>query len=369
MRHETELTRQILKSPSAQRMIDYVSPIYGEDYAALWLFEIMGRALDSAEEIGESLWDQTVPQTATWALPYWEEEYGVTPDPSWTIEQRQANILARIQYTAPVNPAKLAALAAAAAGVPCEIVENVAKNTFSVVLHGTTNTLGRVKAVLDETKPAHLIPKFITQIEIIFPNPQDRFLLRRMSFAYRFRSYGGTFILLDGKRQLDGTWKLGQAASGARMIRIDYRVRLLEKGALWPGTWGCVTAVQTAQRAVLPSLGIRPASPWQTGEALSVPKLQVQSAWRERQAFGAGVSWNGGRSRNQQRLEQPSTRVAGTFQTPEALSAPRIHIETTFQTKEHFSGTLTRDQTWSFDGTYRWDGTKQFNAGITKEDL
>ena len=198
---------------------------------------------------------------------------------------------------------------------------------------------------------------------------EERFVFLRVSFSYHLRSYGGTFILLDGKRQLDGTWKLGQAASGARMIRIDYRVRLLEKGALWPGTWGCVTAVQTAQRAALPSLGIRPASPWQTGEALSVPKLQVQSAWRERQAFGAGVSWNGGRSRNQQRLEQPSTRVAGTFQTPEALSAPRIHIETTFQTKEHFSGTLTRDQTWSFDGTYRWDGTKQFNAGITKEDL
>ena len=198
---------------------------------------------------------------------------------------------------------------------------------------------------------------------------EERFVFLRVSFAYHLRSYGGTFILLDGKRQLDGSWKLGQAASGARMIRIDYRVRLLEKGALWPGTWGCVTAVQTAQRAALPSLGIRPASPWQTGEALSVPKLQVQSAWRERQAFGAGVSWNGGRSRNQQRLEQPSTRVAGTFQTPEALSAPRIHIETTFQTKEHFSGTLTRDQTWSFDGTYHWDGTKQFNAGITKEDL
>ena len=235
--------------------------------------------------------------------------------------------------------------------------------------HAVRNKLADVRAVLERVCPENLLLWLRTRLAVTFPNPQDRFLLRKLSFSYHLRSYGGTFILLDGKRQLDGSWKLGQAASGARMIRIDYRVRLLEKGALWPGTWGCVTAVQTAQRAALPSLGIRPASPWQTGEALSVPKLQVQSAWRERQAFGAGVSWNGGRSRNQQRLEQPSTRVAGTFQTPEALSAPRIHIETTFQTKEHFSGTLTRDQTWSFDGTYRWDGTKQFNAGITKEDL
>lgn len=361
--------QQILQSPSAQRMVDYISPIYGEDYLALWLFEIMGRALDGVEEIGDSLWDQTVPQTATWTLPYWEEEYGATPDPSWTVEQRQANVLARIQYTAPVNPAKLAALVSAAAGVPSEIVENVSKNTFHVILHDASVTLGRARRVLDETKPAHLIVRFITQIEVTFPNPQDRFLLRKMSFAYRLRSYGGVFILLDGKRRLDGSWKLGQAASGARMLRVAYRAVLSGSEVFHTRNWGCWSVARSPLQLTQPHLLFRAIQPWNTGEMLSLPQLHTKSLWQEWTTVQTGLAWHGGRSHNPQKLKQPSMGFAGTFQPPLALSAPVVQIRTGFQTKERFSGTLTRDQTWSFDGSYRWDGTKQFNAAITKEEL
>lgn len=369
MRHETQLMRQILQSPSAQRMVDYVSSIYGEDYLALWLFEIMGRALDGAEEIGNSLWDQTVPQTATWTLPYWEEEYGAAPDPSWTVEQRQANILARIQYTAPVNPAKLASLLSAAAGVPCEIVENVSKNTFRVILHDASMTLGRVKRVLDETKPAHLIAQFITQIEIAFPNPQEKFLLRKMSFSYRLRSYGGTFIVLDGQRRLDGTWKLGQAASGVRMVCTACRVRLSEQEAFRLEGWGCVSAVRAPHRIRLPRLCVRSVRPWETGEELLFSQLHIKSSWKERMSFRAGLAWHGGGVRNPQTVKQPSAGFRGSFQTPGNLSMPVVHIKAAFQTKETVRGTLTRDRSWAFDGSCRWDGTKQFNAGITKEEL
>ena len=368
MRYETELMQKILKSPSAQRMVDYISPIYGEDYLALWLFEIMGRALDEAEEIGNSLWDQTVPQTATWALPYWEEEYGATPDPSWTDEQRQANILARILYTAPVNPAKLATLASAAAGVPCEIEENVSKNTFRLILHDATETLGRVRRVLDETKPAHLIVQFLTQIELTFPNPQDRFLLRKLSLAYRFRSYGGVFILLDGKRRLDGTWKLGQAASGARLVCTAYRTILLEAGAFHIGTLGFVSVLQIPQKLRQPNLGFS-FKAWKTALGLSLPRFHIATAWQECPSLRSRLAWHGGGCRNQQRLNQPFTGFRETFRNADALPVTTVHIKTSFQTKENFRGTLTQDQTWSFDGTYRWDGTKKFNAGITKEEL
>lgn len=316
MRHETELMRQILQSPSAQRMVDYISPIYGEDYLALWLFEIMGRALDDVEEIGESLWDQTVPQTATWALPYWEEEYGVTPDPSWTIEQRQANILARIQYTAPVNPAKLAVLAAAAAGVPCEIVENVAKNTFSVVLHGTTNTLGRVKAVLDEAKPAHLIAQFISQIIETIQNPQDRFLLKRLSFSARFTSYGGDCIVLDGRRRLDGSWHLNQAHTGLRFIRSAYRAALTE-----------------AERVT-------------TRAELTGPSMQ-----------------------NTEAVRFSRVSVSAHHRTHEKASLPAVYVKAAWQEREHLSGHLVQDRMWRLDGTYCLDGSKKLNASIIEEDL
>ncbi len=147
----------ILKSPQAQRIIDFVAPIYGESYTALWLFEVIGRALDDVAGYAATLQKQAVPDTATWTLPYWEKEYGITPDPAWTEEQRQKNILAKIKYVPPVNPQKLAEFASAAAGVPCRVIENVSKNTFRIEIDGNSRTLERLQKIIEEAKPAHLI--------------------------------------------------------------------------------------------------------------------------------------------------------------------------------------------------------------------
>jgi len=148
---------EILKSPVAQRIIDFVAPIYGESYTALWLYEVIGRALDDVVSSAGSLKSQTVPQTTTWTLPYWEKEYGISPDPSWNLEQRRANIIARMKFVAPVNPTKLAEFASAAVGAPCEVVENVSKNAFRIQINGFPQSLERLWAVVDEAKPAHLI--------------------------------------------------------------------------------------------------------------------------------------------------------------------------------------------------------------------
>ena len=150
MRYRTELMDEILKSQTAQRIIDFVAPIYGNGYVALWMFQAIGKPLDAIASFVDSLRDQTIPQTATWSLPIWEQEYGVTPDPAWTDAQRQANLVSKMKYIPPVNPAKLAEYASAAAGAPCEVIENVAKNTFAVVLRANSDTI-------DEAKPAHLI--------------------------------------------------------------------------------------------------------------------------------------------------------------------------------------------------------------------
>lgn len=157
MRYRTELMDEILKSHTAQRIIDFVAPIYGNGYVALWMFQSIGKPLDAIASFVDSLRDQTIPQTATWSLPIWEQEYGVTPDPAWTDAQRQANLVSKMKYIPPVNPAKLAEYASAAAGVPCEVIENVAKNTFAVVLRANSDTIDRAKQAIDEAKPAHLI--------------------------------------------------------------------------------------------------------------------------------------------------------------------------------------------------------------------
>lgn len=157
MRYRTELMDEILKSQTAQRIIDFVAPIYGNGYVALWMFQAIGKPLDAIASFVDSLRDQTIPQTATWSLPIWEREYGITPEPAWTDAQRQANLVSKMKYIPPVNPAKLAEYASAAAGVPCEVIENIAKNTFAVVLRANSDTIDRAKQAIDEGKPAHLI--------------------------------------------------------------------------------------------------------------------------------------------------------------------------------------------------------------------
>lgn len=157
MKYRTELMDEILTSPTAQRYIDFIAPVYGNGYVALWMFQTIGLALDDLTQFADGLGDQMAPQTADWSIPDWEAEYGILPDSSLTIEQRRANILMRMRFVAPANPYRLAQYASAASGVPCEIVENIGKNTFAVVMRAYGGDIANMEAVLDTAKPAHLI--------------------------------------------------------------------------------------------------------------------------------------------------------------------------------------------------------------------
>lgn len=159
MSYKTELMEQILTSREAQIIIDYVSPIYGESYIGLWLFQVIGAELDDMHDWSEDFYNQVTPQTATWALDYWEKEYDIVPEADWDLEQRRQNIISKMKYRAPMNPNKIEDLASAILGVPVDIVENTGKNTFSVYVRKNVNEekIARAKQEIDKVKPAHLI--------------------------------------------------------------------------------------------------------------------------------------------------------------------------------------------------------------------
>ena len=72
MRYQTELMRSILTDETAQKIIDYVSPIYGDSYVGLWLFQAIGTVLGELRNIAEKLRHETTPATADLLLDYWE---------------------------------------------------------------------------------------------------------------------------------------------------------------------------------------------------------------------------------------------------------------------------------------------------------
>ena len=161
MSYKTELMEQILTSKEAQTIIDYVSPIYGESYVGLWLFQVIGAQLDDMLKWSEELYNQVTPQTATWTIEYWEKEYSIVPEADWTIEQRQQNIISKMKYRGQMNPKKIEEIVSAIVGAPVEIEENTGKNTFSVYIRKNVSDekVARAKQEIDNIKPAHLIYK------------------------------------------------------------------------------------------------------------------------------------------------------------------------------------------------------------------
>lgn len=161
----TELTNQIITSPEAEKILDFVSPIYGNSYVGLWLFEVIGRELDDMYHWAVGFEDQTVPDRATWSLPYFEQEYGIIPDPNDSIEARRAAIIQKMRYRGPMNPAKLENVVEVAAGVEADILENTGKNRFTIILRdlpknlmkGSTKSIAALQRAVEDAKPAHLI--------------------------------------------------------------------------------------------------------------------------------------------------------------------------------------------------------------------
>lgn len=158
MNYKTELMEKILTSRTAQKMIDYVSPIYGNSYVGLWLFQAMGLILDKPVEYAEALMHEANPITSVLLLDQWEQHYALPKDSSLTTEQRQARLASKMLSRGPCNPERLAeAVSSAIGGVEVRIRENVEPNTFLVEIQEVIPSVAPVVAVLEKKKPAHLV--------------------------------------------------------------------------------------------------------------------------------------------------------------------------------------------------------------------
>lgn len=158
MRNRTEMMQHILTNEMAQRIIDFVSPKYGNSYVGLWIFQAIGFVLGDIYTIAEQLRYETNPATAELLLDYWEDHYGIPRDSRLTAEQRRLRIISKTQSRGPCNPAILeSAVSASLGGVRVEITENVAKNTFLVNIREYVPDFTAAVAVLERMKPAHLI--------------------------------------------------------------------------------------------------------------------------------------------------------------------------------------------------------------------
>lgn len=169
MSYRTEMMEQILQSKEGQRIVSMVTPLYGEAYAQLWLFQIIGAKLDEANNWSERTLSEVTPQTATWSIAFWEKEYGIVPESWWSLNQRRENIINHMNFLLPMNPVRLADIASTAAGVPVEVRENSGVNEFEVLVRRPTDKFKHAKSDIDKYKPAHLVYliRMAQQIDIL----------------------------------------------------------------------------------------------------------------------------------------------------------------------------------------------------------
>lgn len=158
MRNPTELMRSILTNELAQKMIDYVSPVYGNSYVGLWIFQAIGVALTDICAIAEQLRYETNASTSDLLIDYWEKHYGLPLDSSLTKEQRRERIINKKQSRGPCNRARLeSAVSATLGGAEVSITENIDKNTFRVNIHDVVPSFNPAVSLIERRKPAHLI--------------------------------------------------------------------------------------------------------------------------------------------------------------------------------------------------------------------
>ena len=142
----------------SQRMISRVSPIYERSYVAKWLYEVMGREVDDAEIRFSELREQANPETATWALRYWEQRYGIEANENRSLADRRADIISRRGARAPMNPARVEAILSAMTCCTVHVEENVAPYTIRIDIEECGNSLDYLAVAnrLKRIKPSHI---------------------------------------------------------------------------------------------------------------------------------------------------------------------------------------------------------------------
>lgn len=168
MKYRTELMQSILTNPKAREIIDYISHIYGNSYVGLWIIQATGIILGEICNIADQLRYETNATTSKLLLDYWEDHYGIPRNNVLSTNQRRARLASKTQTRGPCNSVTLEnAISAAIGGVPVDIEENVAKNTFRVNIREVIPSIVPAVAVVERMKPAHLIYEICVATETV----------------------------------------------------------------------------------------------------------------------------------------------------------------------------------------------------------
>lgn len=155
--NKEDLREEILTSELGNRMIDTVTPIYDQSALALYVFQAFGIVLSECNDGVEDLIKQAFPQTATWGLKYWEEEYGIITDDSKGLEERRAYLISVLSKKLPITPYSVRQIVHGVTGCDSQVIENILPNTIKIIVRAyVPGMLTLLKQELNRILPAHI---------------------------------------------------------------------------------------------------------------------------------------------------------------------------------------------------------------------
>lgn len=152
----------LLTSPSGQRMLTYVAPIYFQSRVAMAIFQANGVEVDDLGQWTAEIRDQLFPQRATWGLKYWEFELGLTTNETLPTATRRQAILSKLVTRVPITPAKIKEIAQQQTGKPAQVENRISPHTFRIVIenNGSNLDLITLNKAIAAAKPAHLTAEY-----------------------------------------------------------------------------------------------------------------------------------------------------------------------------------------------------------------
>ena len=118
------------------------------------------------EQLALTLWqsddllNQCFIGTATWALSYWEEQYGIKTNINLSYEERREIVRAKIRGQGLCTKEMLKNVCKSFNGGTVDVIENSGPYTFTIRFidtKGVPKNIEKLKEVINEIKPAHLL--------------------------------------------------------------------------------------------------------------------------------------------------------------------------------------------------------------------
>ncbi len=151
----------IITSYEAKKMLRYVTKnFYNRSSAALRIFQAIGIEWDEMSDLSLDFVNEFFPQSCSWSIPFWEQQYGILSDDALPLPVRRQKLIAKIIYRAPVTPYAIEQVLSSFSGFNTTVIENVAPYTFKIILSPPHDSrsydYNQLIRLIQNSKPSHL---------------------------------------------------------------------------------------------------------------------------------------------------------------------------------------------------------------------